>query len=308
MRITNQVLVKGFLSDVNTNLQNMKKYQEQLSSGKEVRRPSDNPFKVSRAMELRTGIMVNDRYKNNIEESIGWLDTTETAMGQLTDSLQRLRELTVASGNGSYSIEEQTAVRKEIEQLKESIANIGNTSYDGRYVFGGDKTTNPPFKITSDTSVAGSDAKKVMYEGSESGIVKELSQGITIDVAVTGNLFTDGQDDTASSEGGIFAVVNGILDKLVKGETASSELEKLDEQINKALRIRADVGAKSNRLEAMMSRNEDETFNMTELLSKTEDIDLAEKVMQYKVAENVYTAALQTGAKILQPSLLDFLR
>jgi flagellar hook-associated protein 3 FlgL len=73
MRITNKVLVNGYLGDLNTNLQNMQKLQEQLSTGKEIRRPSDDPFKVARTMELTAGIAMNERYQENIDEGISCL-------------------------------------------------------------------------------------------------------------------------------------------------------------------------------------------------------------------------------------------
>lgn len=296
MRITNKVLVKGYLADLTSNLANMKKYQEQLSSGKEVRRPSDNPFKVARAMELKTSIEINDRYKTNIDEGIGWLNTTDSALGQLNDALQRVRELTVAGGNGSYGESERLAISKEVEQLKEAIVQIGNTAYDGRYIFGGDDTTTPPFRTVNG---------KAIYEGSSEGLMREFSQGVTLDISISGNRFSN---EPAGQEGGIFSVISGLIDDLGQSKTPASRIGELDKEIENVLKLRAEVGAKGNRLEAMQAKNSDETFNMTELLSKTSDIDVAQKVMEYKVMENIYTASLQTGAKILQPSLLDFLR
>ncbi|TDT50622.1 flagellar hook-associated protein FlgL [Fonticella tunisiensis] len=299
MRITNRVLVKSYLSDLTANLENMKKYQEQLSSGKEVRRPSDNPFKAARAMELTTSIAVNERYKANIDEGIGWLETTDVALGQMNDALQRIRELTVQGSNGTYDSTQRYSIQKEIEQLKESLAQIGNTFYDGRYIFGGDKTTEPPFKIVDG---------KVIYQGSTNGLKKEFSQGVIMDIAINGNKFANDSKIQPADEDGVFKVISEIINDLANNKSPSDRLKELDEQIDNILKLRAEVGAKSNRLNAMKSKNEDEIFNMTELLSKTVDIDIAQKIMEYSVMESIYTASLQAGAKILQPSLLDFLR
>lgn len=288
MRITNKVLVKGYLSDLNVNLQNMKKYQEQLSSGREIRRPSDDPFKVARAMELSTAISANERYKSNIDEGIGWLETTDKALGQINDALQRVRELTVQGSSDTYDAAQRKSIQKEIDQLKEQIVQIGNTAYDGRYIFGGDKTTNQPFANNSGT---------VTYTGSANGLVREFSQGVTMDVATTGDKLMN-----------IFSVLTDISNDLGSDKSPGDHLVELDTEIDNILNLRAEVGSKSNRLNAMNDKNEEETYNMTELLSKTEDIDIAEKVMEYKVMESIYTASLQTGAKILQPSILDFLR
>lgn len=292
MRITNRALVKGYLSDLNTNLQNMRKLQEQLSSGREIRRPSDDPFRVARTMELSTGISLNERYQKNIDEGIGWLETSEIALGQMGDVIQRIRELTVQGGNGSYNEAQRNPIKLEIEQLKEQLIQIGNTAYEGRYIFGGDKTTNPPFIKENG---------EIKYIGSENNLLREFSQGVTMGIGVSGNSFNNlfvSKDN----------VVDKIINKLNNNESPDGILGELDSAFDGILNLRAEVGAKSQRLKAMKEKNDEETFNMTELLSKTADIDIAEKVMQYKVMESVYTASLQTGAKILQPSLLDFLR
>lgn len=285
MRITNKVLVKGYLGDLTRNLENMRKYQEQLSSGKEIRRPSDNPFRVARSMELHNGISVNERYKTNIDEGIGWLETTDKALGQIGDALQRVRELAVAGGNGAYGPQEKESIKKEMEQIKGQIVQIGNTAFDGRYIFGGDKTTEIPFDQTG------------KYNGSTEGLNREFTQGVILDIATRGDQFQQ-----------VFTCLDDLISKLGSGESTSSEIGKVTDVTNQVLNLRAEVGAKSNRLEAMSNKNDEETFNMTELLAKTEDIDVAAKVMEYKVMESIYTASLQTGAKILQPSILDFLR
>ncbi|KRQ85988.1 Flagellar hook-associated protein 3 [Caloramator mitchellensis] len=297
MRITNKVLVRDFLGNLRVNLEEMKKYQDQLSSGHEVRKPSDDPFKVARTMELKASIAANERYKNNIQEASDWLNTADSALGQIGEALQTIREKTIQGGNGAYTQDERLAIAKHIQQLKEQIMEIGNTAYDGRYIFGGDKTNIPPFK---------NDNKKIIYVGSKEGLNKELSPGVIMDISVKGSDFAN--DPATNAEGGIFETLSKIVDKLNNNDNPADLLGELDTHMNNILRIRAEVGAKQKRTEDMLSKNEDETFNMTQLLAKTYDIDIAKKVMEYKVMENIYTASLQTGAKILQPSLLDFLR
>ncbi|MBZ4663105.1 MAG: flgL [Caloramator sp.] len=299
MRITNKVLSKNFLNNVRINLEEMQKLQNQLSSGHEVQKPSDDPFKVARTMELKASIAANERYKKNIEEGIGWLDTVDVALGQIGDALQTVREKIIQSGNGGYTETEMHALKKHIEQLKDQIMQIGNTSYDGRYIFGGDNTTEPPF--VKDAS------GNVLYKGSTNGLKKEMSFGVYIDVSVKGSDFNE-TGSNSQGEVGLFKVITDIVNKLNNNQSAADELGNLDKEMDNILKIRAEVGAKQKRLEDMMQKNDMETFNMTQLLAKTYDIDIAQKVMEYKVMESVYQASLQTGAKILQPSLLDFLR
>lgn len=291
MRITNKVLSQGYLTDLNRNLNNMRKLQEQLASGKEIRRPSDDPFRVARSMELNTSLKANERYQKNIDESLGWLNTADSALGQFTDVLQRIKELAVSSGNATYSPTELGAIEDEMKQLKAQLVQIGNTQFDGRYIFNGDETTNAPFKADGG----------VLYPDTN-GLLKEFAPGIVLDIGIRSK---DLSNDTG---GNVFATVDNIITDLHAGKQAVKYLDELSKHIDNTLMLRGEAGAKTNRLETMNERTSEENFNMTELLSKTEDIDFAEKIMQYSVMSSVYTASLQTGAKILPPSLLDFLR
>ena len=74
------------------------------------------------------------------------------------------------------------------------------------------------------------------------------------------------------------------------------------------MKLRSEVGAKQNSMDSALARNSDQNTNMTEILSKTEDIDITEKAMEYATMQTIYMAALQTSAKVIQPSLLDYLR
>jgi len=303
MRVTNSTLVRTFLDNVNRNLNAMRKYQDQLSSGKEIRRPSDDPFGTVRTMGLHKLIDRNDQYLSNIDGAISWLNTTDTALGQIGDSLMRIQELVTAAANGTNSDEELNAYREEILQKIEEIVQSGNTKFDDKYIFGGNITTgDPPFEL--DKSTAG----QLNFKGDSGVIKKEISPGVTIDINVTGTEIL-GVSESSEYPNGLSETLNKIVKALEGGET--EELSKLigdiKDHFNNVLNLRSRVGAKYNRMESVKYKNEEETFNMTEMLSKIEDIDLAEKVMEYAVMETVYMASLMTNAKILQPSLVDFL-
>ncbi|MDZ4965115.1 flagellar hook-associated protein 3, partial [Clostridium perfringens] len=91
-------------------------------------------------------------------------------------------------------------------------------------------------------------------------------------------------------------------------KVTNENLKTMDETISNLLKIRAEVGSKQNRMESAGNQNEEQNFNLKDILSQTEDIDFAEKNIQATVAQSVYMASLQVSAKIIQPSLLDFLR
>lgn len=332
------MLSTSFLRDMNNNLANLQELQQQMTSGKEIRRPSDNPFKVARAMQLHSNINANKQYNENISDTINWLDTTDTALGQAGNVLQRVRELLISAGNASYSENERRAIKDEINEKIGEIAQILNTNFDGKYIFGGTRGTTKPVDAAPDATTNNT---KLFYN-SRSGVELdlnstdvnvqnelnmirskmsvEISQGVSMDYNVTAADIIE----FTSEDGTVYNLMelltnitnhldgkdnDGNLDEAKALELLNKDdLKGITDTINNLLKIRSEVGAKQNRMDSAKLRNEEETFNMKEILSETEDIDITEKTMQYATMQMVYMASLQTSARVLQPTLMDYLR
>ncbi|WP_040211191.1 flagellar hook-associated protein FlgL [Clostridium polynesiense] len=322
MRVTNKMLSNNFLRDMRNNLGNMKILQGQLTSGKEIRRPSDNPFKVARAMMLHTDINTNKQYNDNIKDTINWLDTTDTALNQAGNVLQRVRELMISSGNAAYGTNERSAIKDEINEKVGELAQILNTNFDGKYVFAGSRGTAKPLgtdKVQGNTELFLSDREGLrLTSDSEAEMLAkklsvEISQGVTMEYNITAAELLKFTDEKGK-EINLSEVFKNITTHLDSADTQESnklvgeDLENITSAIGNLLKIRAEVGAKQNRMDSAKEKNEDESYNMTEILSQTEDIDITEKVMEYTTAQTVYMASLQTSAKVIQPSLIDYIR
>ena len=422
MRVTNRMLANNFLSDMSRNLNNLQTIQMQLNSGKEIRRPSDDPFKVARAMQMHTDINTNKQYNENIKDTINWLDTTDTALDQMGKQMKRVRELLVSAGNAGYGPDERKKIKDEINEIVGQFSNSLNANFDGKYIFGGTRATFKPIgvekvdgnsklvfrgregEVLPEPSIAkvsplsnweggkiefeykGSPVEinlsspidsiekleedlKVQINGSElkgklsveiiddgidkyikftdldkendvtvsnsnisnindmvskngnkisdnqleligEKLVTEISQGVRVEYNVTANeiiKFKDNQGQQWDAK----EVFNNIIRHLDEDNAASltgEDLGAIDAIVNNILKVRSQVGAKQNSMEGAQDRNTEENFNMTEILSKTEDIDLTQKTMEYAVAQTVYIAALQTSARVLQPTLMDYIR
>lgn len=152
-RITNSMLAANYLTNMGRNLRNMQTIQSQLSSGKEINRPSDDPYKASRTMQLYTEIDANKQFNENIKDVSNWLDTTDTALDQAGKLFSRVRELLVSAGNASYGPDEKKAVQDEIKQKVHELSQILNTNFDGAYIFGGTKSTSKPVMVDSNGEI-----------------------------------------------------------------------------------------------------------------------------------------------------------
>lgn len=313
MRITNGMLSTSFLGDMNRNLNQMQTIQKQLTSGKEFSRPSDNPFKVARSMQMYSEIYANKQYNANIKDTINWMDTTDSALTQGTNTLQRVRELMVSAGNAAYGSGELTAIRDEINEKVAEFGQILNTSFDGKYIFGGTDGTTKPMDVKP-----GADSfnkLELTNKLDTTNVSKKLSVEISPGVAVEYNVNVTevlNYDKATTEENDLGALFNKILTNLTptgdKSQVTGDNLKEMDKAIDNLLQMSSKVGTIQNRMESAKSLNEEQNFNMTEILSANEDIDLVEKTMEYATMQTIYMASLQTSAKVLQPSLIDYLR
>lgn len=332
MRVTNKMLSNNFLYDMQNNLQNLKTLQGQLSSGKEIRRPSDDPFKAARAMQMHTDISSNKQYNENIKDTINWLDQTDTGLKQLGAQFQRVRELMVSSGNATYGSDERQKIKDEMNGVISNISQTLNASFDGKYVFGGTRGTSKPVGIKEEENnniitykAADGSNLTVPEDIMKERLVTEISQGVTVEYNVTATEILQFKDGKGNPQDVISILESKLkhLDGKIKTSDGSGweenisganeaitgqDLADMDAVIGNILKLRSQVGSKMNAMKSAQEQNLDENLNLTDILSQTEDIDITEKTMQFATAQTVYIAALQTSAKVLQPTLMDYLR
>lgn len=308
MRITNNMLINNMVNYIGNNLTRMNNYQSQLATGKKIQVPSDDPVVAARALKLRTDVAEIGQYKKNVNDAQSWLDMTEDSLAKIGDVLQRARELSVQGSNGTTTAGDTQKINAEVKQLRAQLIQLGNSTYAGRYVFSGYKTDT---KLLNDD---GSFAIGVITN--VENIKYEIGIGDDININVAGgDLFNNGGDAVytappASTTGTLIDDFNQLVTALDAGDHTAigNMLSNIDSDINNVLRIRADVGARSNRLELTTNRLDSDTTNFTKLMSENEDVDMAETIINLQNEENVYKASLSGGAKIIQPSLVDFLR
>ena len=326
-RITNSMLVNNYMNNMQRNLSNMGTIQNQLSTGKTIQRASENPYIAVRTMQLNTEINANKQYNSNIKDTSNWLDTTDTALGQANNIIHRIKELTVKAGNGSYSKDELAAIKDEVVEKIKEFGQVLNTSFDGRFIFGGTKSTSKPVAVDENGTISlidkngnaidltkihvDGDKNKIVYDQLNASLKTEISSGVTVEYNKTATEilnYTDSSGNSASVIKTLSDLVECLSDA---SEDAISKLSgKLTEDItaisSNISKIRSNVGAMQNRMESAQTTNEDQNYNMTSILSETDDIDFAEKTMEYSILQTVYIATLQTSSKVLQNTLLDY--
>jgi flagellar hook-associated protein 3 FlgL len=379
-RITSNILTSNYLRNMKRNLTNMKTLQNQLASGKEIQKASDNPYTASRSMQLNTDMSYNKQYNENIKDTTNWLDTTDTALSQIGNIFGRVETLLVSAGNGAYGPDERTSIQDEIKEKVNELSQVLNTSFDGSYIFGGTKTDSKPTTVVNGVleyadkagTGIGSNSNLSVYKNAGGTITSDAIDPVTLanNTAYTLNSadvqsLQDELNNVATPPSGTRQTeINSILPKAIPltqinsdlkvdisegvkttyNKTAVNVLEFKDKSgtsINVSdlfatiiknlgttgntsdltttnlkdiqsvtanlLQQRSEVGSFQNRMDSAQTNNDNQNYNLTDILSKTEDIDFADKTMEYSMMQTVYTASLQTSAKILPMTILTYL-
>ena len=302
MRVTQSMLSSNLLRNLNNSYGKMSKLQEQMNSGKLVNRPSDDPVIAVKGMGYRLDLDKNEQYKRNINEANSWIDSTDESLDQVGTALKRVKELLVQAATDSNTSEDRQKIGAEISQLRQQIRDIANTKVGESYIFSGTHT-NSPLYIDEN----GPQNPALSANGKVNSIEVNVFDGISMQININGSSIF-GEIDTFMEEAETLindpnSTGESIGNKL--GDGATTELGAIFEKV---LTIRAEVGARQNRLELMDNRLAIREVNITKQMSENEDTDYAKAITDMATTESIHQAALSVGAKIIQQTLVDFIR
>ncbi|MGE5543435.1 MAG: flagellar hook-associated protein FlgL, partial [Bacillota bacterium] len=241
-----------------------------------------------------------EEYLNKISEARNFMNTTDSALANVTDILHRANELTIEGINGTSSVAAREAIAAEIRQLQDQIGVIANTTFGAKHIFAGTDVTEAPLQ---DDPMTGDK----IWTGNDSEMHLEIGAGTTVPINST---MREVFFNTDPANPGLYQLLDKIATDLENGDVAgmNQDLGLMQDKLDAVIKERAIIGAKVNRLDLQENRLKSTGINYEELLSKNQDADMAEVIMQLKMQENVYRASLAAGARIIMPSLVDFLR
>ena len=293
MRITHRMIANKVNVTLQQNLRRLQERSEQLASGKLFQRPSQDPVGANRVMRFQDSMYRNDRYRLNIGEAQGWLDATEIALMEGLDILERVGELCTYGANGTLVQAELNAIDEEVYSLYQHLIGVGNREYNGLYIFGGHLTVDPPYReVDGELTYLGDQGQRLLEIGPHQEMVMNLN----------------GKRTFQGTE--VMEAVIAVHEALISGnhEVLSGEaLGRVNENIDHLLECLSEIGARQKRLEAVDNTLFGADIQLKNRLSAVEDIDLALAYTEYMMEDYAYRAALSTSAKVLQPSLVDYI-
>lgn len=296
MRITHNSVATSVLSNLQGNITRLGQTQERLSSGRVINRSSDSPGGAVSAMQMRSQLAVARQYTRNADDGLGWLGVVDTALTSAMEQTRRIRDLTVQGiSTGIAGQESRDAIAAEIDGLRESLIGLANSTYLDRPVFGGTTPGSTAYQPSGPT--AGD------YVGDDGAVMRTVGANTQVRVDSPGReVFGDGVES-------LFSIV-ADLSTHIKSDPASVpvDLNRLDVAIENLQGGLSSVGARYNQVDRMRQMATDNEGNLKKTLSDIEDIDLPQTITELQLQQTAYQAALAAGARVVQPSLIDFLR
>jgi flagellar hook-associated protein 3 FlgL len=298
-RVASNASISRIGSELTRSMQRFSDVQQQIASGKRLQKPSDGPGDVANAMLGRATQRQIEQYTTNATDATGWVRLTDDSLVSVQDNLRSAKDHLVQAVNGALGSASREAIAKDIESTKASLLQLANTTYQGRSIFGGTAAPGaPPYDASG------------IYSGDIGAVRRTIADGVAVQVNVTGPDVFGTSNVATPLQGDLFQVFDAMAAAVRSGDataigTATAALSSAMTRVDIG---QTTVGSVTNQIEQTIGRNETMLLDVQDRLSQVEDVDMAEAIVRFKTSENAYQAALGVTAKVIQPSLLDFLR
>lgn len=336
IRVTQQSLYDNSSFNILNDYARYQKQQALVSSGKSILQASDNPIEEDLALQTRSAINSNEQFDKNLSSANGWVQYTDQNLNSVISALQSAKQQVVEVSNDVNTAPgspQRTAAAQSVNALLEEMVSYGNAQYENRYIYSGFKTDTPPFTATRNAS---GQITAVTYNGNlttNESIQRDVSLNTRIPINVDGKqVFIDPSGAGGSTTGAtgtseqIFNELIQLRNDLTSNKTVytadgstppytypnmqylSQHLTALTHIIDKVDTTRASLGAKADVMTRLQQQNLNQKTNLQTILSGHEDLDMAKGALQLTNQLNLYQAAISAGAKIMSPSLMQFLK
>ncbi len=342
MRITQQMLTRNYLSRMNTNLSNLTKSNEKLSSGRSFNKAWENVPDAGKSLKIRQLIVDNERYQVTIRDAEGRAAAAEDNVRNVNALMIRAKESLVAGLNGTMSPSDREKIATELDKAKEEIMQVMNGQFSNKYLFSasGNVGGEAPFAVDDignltyngtvvDTMVKNNGDPSILNADGTYSVIPWNADNY-VDIGAGYLLNSEGKVDPNTGYKDTYSGVESfgygvnsdgvplnawsLFDRMVTDlnnndmESLGKALNGIEDSMEFMLTSITDIGARGVTLEDTATRLEEEYVNLVETQSKLEGVDVANEIIHNKEDENSWLVTLQLGSKILPQTIFDFLR
>jgi flagellar hook-associated protein 3 FlgL len=266
--------------------------QQTATSGARIARPSDDPVGTGEALRVRGELAAQAQYKRNIDDGTAWLNTLDSALDSASGTLRQVRDAVVQGGNGTLTQAARDSLAGVVDSLRADLLGAANTRYLGRSVFAG----------TSDAASAFTDGAPPTHNGTGGTVSRRIGPQDSVVVDI------DGRSAFGTGTSSVFSLLDGIAADLRAGIDPTPRLGALDAATTTVVATRSEVGGRLAQLSRAAEAVTTATTALTTRRTAVEDVDLGQAVLDLQLQQTAYQAALAVTAKVIQPSLTEFLR
>lgn len=304
-RVTNLTMSANALRTLQTQQSRLSELQDKATTLNKISRPSDDPAATAKALETRSLLAATAQYGRNIDDGNTWLTAADSALEQATNVMHRIKDLTVLAGNGSLNQSGKDAIALELEALNKDLVSVANSKHLGRNIFAGNSDADAAFTPGTPREPANpaDPGTPPVFQGTGlSPVERRISATQTVRVDA------DGEAIFGSDAGSVFATVANIAAQLRSGGDINSQLAPLETSFKNIVNGRAEIGTRQAQLERAGTVNTELEATLDAQRTGIEKADLGSVIMDLKLQETNYQVALAATARVLQPTLMDFLR
>ena len=290
-RVTAPAMTQTAMRHLQANLTELARLQQQATSQRAFSAPSDDPAAAATALDLHAEQRRNEQYARNVDDGVAWVTTADSAIAASTALLGRARDLTVRGANdGAMDATAKEAIAVELEGIRDELLAKANTRLLGRSVFAGTSNTAA---FAADYSFSGAPGAEVMRRISDSASVR---------------VDTDGAEVFGTGGDSVFALIDTIVADLRSGTNVGPRLGEIDDRLTAMLSAQGAVGTRQSQIERAKEAAVQNSVSLEARRAAVEDVDSVEVLVRLQAQELVYRSSLAVNARVLQPSLMDFLQ
>ncbi|TSD12090.1 flagellin [Curtobacterium sp. KBS0715] len=290
-RVTTQMSMAAASARLQAGAARVAELTDQATTLRAIQKPSDDPVGTASSMQVRKEQAAAAQYSRNANDAAAWLATTDSALSSVYSVLNNVRDLSVRAANsGTMSDTDRDAFVTQFRSLKADLEARANTTYGTRSVFAGSSTSAVAYDPATGWAASGTD------------VSRRVGDGTTVRVDTSGTAVFGSGDDS------VFGMIDSIVSDLQNGVNVNARIGDVDTALGTVRGAQADVGVRHAAALAAQDSLKSATVSLESRRADIEDVDLAKAVLDLQVQQTNYQAALAVTAKVLQPTLMDYLR
>lgn len=293
MRITQNITYNTYVNDMMRRQESLYGIDKQISTGKRINTASDDPVNANNILTSKSLLSSFEQYGRNIDYGLSYLNITEKSLDRAKDVLSRIQELAVTASTGTADGSSRSMIASEVNNLYDELVSIGNTNFDGKYIFSGYKTDTAAFSSSG------------AYQGDANSQQIKISAGSNLTLGVNGGEVFKGIGGGTD----ILQAVSDLASALSANDTAGikSSIGTLESSYSQVSNAVSDIGGKVSRLTASSDDLTMFKLEVKSLISGMEDADLTKLISELKVNQVALEASLASASKIFSVNIFDYL-